>query len=128
MKMKFVLPLVIIFCLFINGCAYVTEQRKGNFVKKTSDVKGKIIKGKTTKTDILDFLGKPDSVWDRWIRSDMGGYYERWYYFFEKQHLKWSDFFGGELMGFSPDLEVVHIDIYFDKEGVVKDYSIQNVN
>lgn len=127
MKMKSIFSLVVVFCVLLNGCSYMGLNTERKVFEDKSMVDKKIEKGKSVKTDILDLLGKPDAVWNRWFVSDKGEYYERWYYFFEKQYLKWSDLFGGELMGFSPDLEVVHIDIYFDENGIVQDYSVQNV-
>jgi len=111
--------------LISEGCGYTGSARKKEIREIPSKVKTQIIKGKTTKSEVLNILGRPESVYDNWPKLGSVERYERWNYFFERQHFKWSDVFGGELLGFSPDIEVVYIHIYFDKNGIVQDYEIE---
>lgn len=118
MKIKFILFSIIVCCFLLNSCAYENKQRKESFTKRLSDVKTKILKGITTKKDILNLLGDPigNKKFNKW-NYDIG-YVEM---------TAWD--FGGELLGISPERtgESYALDIYFDDTGVVQDYEIKKI-
>lgn len=118
MKIKSIFSLVIIFCLLVSGCVYENKQRRENFVKRISEIKIKVEKGKSTKEDVLKILGDPvfSKNFDKWT-----------YYIGYTEMTAWD--FGGELLGISPEPtgESYTLYIYFDEDGIVKDYEIKKI-
>jgi len=114
----YVAIVVSFFILCLNGCSYVNQQHRENFTRKLSDVKTKIIKGVTKKEEILDLLGDPvgNKKFNTWNYNL--GYTEI---------TAWD--FGGELLGITPDPtgESYTLYIYFDENGIVKDYGLKKL-
>ena len=110
--------LVLLLCLGLVGCATTPKQ---NLTIAT--IENKINKGKTTKTDILKEFGEPNIITKNTQIPDV---VEIWTYskFSTEMGGSWASILllGG--FGAKTSMKGITLMIYFDKNEVVKDYSI----
>jgi hypothetical protein len=126
----FLIGISIIFMMFISGCAGIARSSHVSNDKSTrhnDSAKVYIYPGETKQLDIIEMFGKPDSVM---YKQDV----EIWTYEKTADVVRNSDLYltvyfnGAETSDINSSGKPVKLIMYFDSNGVVKDYSVQLSN
>lgn len=123
-QILFLSILFVITCSLIVGCASTAKKDESNSALTAGRVKKEIEKGKTLQFDILKIFGSPNIVTKNRDNDEVWNYNKMAYESVYGSDSGWLIFWGGSRAMSSTTTKSFDLIIIFDKNDVVKDYSI----